>query len=146
MNASFPLNDVWRISREWARAGHAAAANHKRPGEKHIFGLPHDTRFWTDEDHECFLAALLDMEREERERAGLLGRWPLWEIRRWAILHPDAATYLAWAGILVAGIMLGLLGPVLIQWIVWALGAVRQACRFVAAVVTALRGAEPAAI
>jgi hypothetical protein len=146
VNVSVPLNDVWRISRAWARAGHAAAANHKRPSEKYAFGLPHDPSTWTDEDHECFLAALLDMEREEREQAGLLGRWPIWEIRRWAILHPDAATQLAGAGILVAGIMLGLLGPVLIPWIAWALGAIWQACGFLAAVVTAFLGASYEAI
>lgn len=123
----------------------STATNDKRPSEKYAFGRPHDPSTWTDEDHECFLAALLDMEREEREQAGLLGRWPLWEIRQWAILHPDAATQLAWAGILLAGIMLGLLGPVLLPWIAWALGAIWQACRFLAAVITAFRGASPAA-
>jgi hypothetical protein len=132
VTAAFPLNDAHRFGPPAATFRRLAVRNHKPRYEKYWPGLPRDTSLWTEEDHECFFAGLLEMEREERERAGLIGRWPIWEARQWAILHPEAAAKLRGALVLGAGVILGLLGPILVPWIVWVFQVIAVVCRFMA--------------
>ena len=114
MEAPFPINDMALIARRHpARSMRAIAANEKPVCEKFGGRFPADISKWTDEDHECFLAALLEMEQEDRARLGLFGRWPLYQIREWALRNPEHAETAFGAAVIIAGIALGLLGHIL---------------------------------
>ena len=63
-----------------------------------------------DLEDEYFLAGILELEREERHQAGILGRWPLWEIRQWLIREPERLETALGACIIVSGI---------ITWFLW---------------------------
>lgn len=70
-------------------------------------------------DDDYLFDVILEMEREERKRMGILGRWPFWEMREWVILHPERAEQFFTAGILLAGVTLGVLWHVLAPRLAW---------------------------
>ena len=70
-------------------------------------------------EEDFFLEGMLEMEREERERLGILGRWPFWELRELAIRYPERAEQVAQVGILLSGIMLGVLWHVVSPTLAW---------------------------
>ena len=114
MNALFPINDIGLVYRRHPpRIMRLSETNHKSLRDKFYARCPDDIAKWTDEDHECFLAGLLDMEQEDRARLGLLGRWPLYQIREWGLRNPEHAETAFGAAVIVAGIALGVLYYVL---------------------------------
>lgn len=119
MDPLFPLNECWR-----ARYGSGPWFDNWQAANRATVTIPAFGKMPTyantpldDVDDDCFLAAILEMEAEERKRLGVLGRWPFWELRRWRILHPEAAERLWGAGILLAGTTLGVLWHVLAGWV-----------------------------
>jgi len=85
-------------------------------------------------DDDYFFVVLLEMEREEREereRMGILGCWPFWKMREWVILHPERAEQFFTAGILLAGVTLGVLWHVLSPRLAWLWPQVLNVSAFV---------------
>lgn len=70
-------------------------------------------------EEDFFLEGVLEREREERERLGILGRWPFWELRELAIRYPERTEQIAQVGILLVGIMLGVLWHVVSPTLAW---------------------------
>jgi hypothetical protein len=114
MDALFPINDIGLVHRQQLpRVMRCSDTNEKSLCEKYDERFPADISKWTDEDHECFLAALLEMEQEDRARLGLLGRWPLYEIREWGLRNPGHAETALGAAVIIAGIAIGVLWHIL---------------------------------
>jgi len=105
MAAEFPWNKLERSDQRSPLAGWLAACGGNAAARRcektpSSIGVMDDD----DVDDDCFLAAILEMEAEERAKRGILGRWPWWEIRTWAILNPERAEEVLGALILAAGI------------------------------------------
>lgn len=121
----FPENDLGLVlsrgepSRHEPSRKSLAAANVKVRCKTFCPGFPRDPADWQDFHHDLFLDALLRMEAEERLASGILGRWPLWEIRKWAIMRPEAAERIGWTVIVAAGILSGALWHVLSPHVAW---------------------------
>lgn len=105
MDLSFPINDL-TLTRYPAG-----------PHKTFLKEWPSSVSLPDDIDEDEFFAAILEFE--ERRQLGLLGRWPFWEIREWAIRHPVAAERALCAFILIAGTALGVLWHVVSPSIPW---------------------------
>ncbi|MFM7292505.1 MAG: hypothetical protein ACKO6B_14950 [Planctomycetia bacterium] len=147
MSAWFPIDEAAAIHQ--AAVSHAADPLHAAEGihaaEPSDEVVAIDLSDWSEQDLDLFLALDAQLEEEEaaRAQAGVLGRWPFWEIRQWAVARPDQAEQALWVGVFVAGTVLGLLWPILKPCLVWMVQAVWLTCRFLVAIVSALRGANP---
>jgi hypothetical protein len=120
MAAVFPLNE--RLPATVAgrpRVKSPATANAKARFKAVCPGLMGDSAYWDDADHECFLAALLEMEAEDRWRRSLAGRCSQWlqAVRRWPIENKDRAENLAAAAIVIAGIAVAIAWYVVSPWL-----------------------------
>lgn len=92
-----------------------------------------------DFDPEAFLAVLRTMEAEERAEMGWLGRWPIWEIQRWAEQNPRLAEKAGVTIVIVSGVTVGVLWHVMSPHLTWLWPIVHGVVSFVWSVVRPAR-------